>query len=265
MTYTTYEQSVADGSPVELYRFAQGTRRWCYTSSQAPLKYLSETYSPLSLTRGAIEQSNEIHRNGLDITLPRDCPLGTLFLAAPPVGIVSVTIYRRHLADTEFITYWKGRVSAARFAGWTGQLKCQPIATSLKRVGLRARYQLLCRPVLYSASCGAQRERFRVDGVVASVSGTQVTVAAAAGQADGYFTAGMLSAGVGLRMITAHTGPGLTLAAPLIGLAVGDAVSLFAGCDHSMGQCANRFENLDHFGGFPFIPVKNPFTGDAIV
>jgi GH24 family phage-related lysozyme (muramidase) len=34
VTYTTVEQSVADGSPIELYRFAQGTRRWCYTSSQ---------------------------------------------------------------------------------------------------------------------------------------------------------------------------------------------------------------------------------------
>jgi uncharacterized phage protein (TIGR02218 family) len=265
MSYTTVERSVAEGSPIELYHFAQGTRRWRYTSSQAAVEYLSETYSPLSLTRGAIEQANEIHRNGLEITLPRDCPLGTLFLAAPPEGIVSVTIYRRHLPDPEFITYWKGRVSAARFSGSVLQLKCEPIATSMKRVGLRARYQLLYRHVLYSASCGALRERFRVDGLVAGVSGTQVTVVAAAGQANGYFTAGMLSSPVGLRMITAHNGSSLTLVAPLMGLAVGDAVSLFAGCDHSMGQCASRFDNLDQFGGFPFIPVKNPFTGDAIV
>jgi uncharacterized phage protein (TIGR02218 family) len=265
VTYTSYEQSVAEGSPIELYRFAQGTSRWRYTSGQIPVEYLSETYAPRSLTRSAIEQANEIHRNGIEITLPRDDSLGTLFLAAPPEGIVSVTIYRRHRADPEFITYWKGRVSAARFSGATLQLKCEPIATSLKRVGLRARYQLLCRHVLYSPSCGVLRERFRVDGVVSSVSGTLVTVAAAAGQANGYFTAGMLSANAGLRMITAHSGPSLTLAAPLIGLAVGDTVSLFAGCDHSMGQCASRFDNLDQFGGFPFIPVKNPFTGDAVV
>jgi uncharacterized phage protein (TIGR02218 family) len=227
--------------------------------------HLSETYVPRTLTRGAIEQANETHRTGLEITLPRDDPLGTLFLAAPPEGIVSVTLYRRHRADPEFITYWKGRVSAARFSGATVQLKCEPIATSLKRVGLRARYQLLCRHVLYSPSCGVLRERYRVDGVVASISGTQVMVATASGRANGYFTAGMLSGSAGLRMITAHSGSSLTLAAPLIGLAVGDAVSLFAGCDHSLGQCASRFDNLDQFGGFPFIPVKNPFTGDAIV
>jgi hypothetical protein len=56
--------------------------------------HLSETYAPRTLTRGAIEQANEIHRTGLEITLPRDDPLGTLFLAAPPEGIVSVTLYR---------------------------------------------------------------------------------------------------------------------------------------------------------------------------
>lgn len=265
MTYTTYEQSVADGQPVELYRFAQGINRWLYTSGQAPVDYLSETYQPLTLARGAIEQANEIHRNGIEITLPRDCPVAALFIAAPPEGIVSVTIYRKHLGDTEFITYWKGRVTAARFSGSVVQLKCEPIATSLKRVGLRARYQLLCRHVLYSASCGALRESYRVDGTVASVSGTQLTVAAAAGQANGYFVAGMLSSAAGLRMITAHAGSSLTLAAPLISLKVGDAVSLFAGCDHTTAQCAGRFNNLDNFGGFPFIPVKNPFAGDAIV
>ena len=83
MTYTTYEQSVADGQPVELYRFAQGISRWLYTSGQAPVDYLSETYQPLTLARGAIEQANEIHRNGIEITLPRDCPVATLFIAAP--------------------------------------------------------------------------------------------------------------------------------------------------------------------------------------
>lgn len=265
MTYTTVEQSVAGGRPVELYRFAQGTRRWCYTSGQEPVDYRSETYMPLTLTRSAIEQTNEIPRSGLEITLPRDCPVATLFLAAPPEGIVSVTLYRGHPPDPEFVTYWKGRVSAARFSGSTGQLSCEPIATSLQRIGLRARYQLLCRHVLYSPSCGALRERFRVDGVVTQVSGTQVTVAAAAGLPDGYFTAGMLATAAGLRLITAHHASELTLTAPLIGLAVGDAVGLFAGCDHSKEQCASRFDNLDHFGGFPFIPVKNPFSGDAIV
>ncbi len=265
MIYTTLERSVADGNPVELYRFAQGTNRWLYTSGCLPISYLSETYQPLTIARGAIEQANDIHRNGIDVTLPRDCPVAGLFIAAPPEGIVSFTLYRKHASDNEFITYWKGRVSAARFGGSALQLKCEPIATSLKRVGLRARYQLLCRHVLYSASCGALRESYRSDDNVTAISGAQITVPVAAGKADGYFTAGMLLSPAGLRMITAHVGSTITLIVPLVGLRQGDAVSLFAGCDHSSSQCAARFSNLDNYGGFPFIPVKNPFAGDAIV
>ena len=44
---------------------------------------------------------------------------------------------------------------ASRLSGAEATLKCEPIASSLKRPGLRARYQLLCRHVLYSSGCGA--------------------------------------------------------------------------------------------------------------
>jgi hypothetical protein len=33
-----------------------------------------------------------------------------------------------------------------------------------------------------------------------------------------------------------------------------------AGCDHSVSTCAARFGNLANYGGFPFIPTKNPFS-----
>jgi len=33
-----------------------------------------------------------------------------------------------------------------------------------------------------------------------------------------------------------------------------------AGCDHSVSTCAARFDNLANYGGFPFIPTKNPFS-----
>jgi uncharacterized phage protein (TIGR02218 family) len=92
-----------------------------------------------------------------------------------------------------------------------------------------------------------------------------VQVAVAASRPDGYFVGGMLATTAGARMIVGHAGIDLTLVAPMVGLTAGDAVQLYAGCDHTMAHCKDRFGNLDNFGGFPFIPVKNPFTGDAIV
>ena len=229
------------------------------------MDYQSETYQPATISRNGLEQGNELGRLGVEIRVPRDLPVAGLFLAAPPEGVVSITLYRHHAGDNEFITYWKGRVASSRLSGSEATLKCEPIATSLKRPGLRARYQLLCRHVLYGSGCGALKDSFRVDGTVAAVTGITVQVAAAADREDGYFVGGMLTTAAGARMIVAHSGIVLTLVAPLIGLSAGDTVQLYAGCDHSLNHCAARFNNLDNFGGFPFIPVKNPFSGDAIV
>lgn len=267
MSYTAQENSVASGRPVELYRFAIGAQRWTYSSGQTAVVYQSETYSPATIKRSGIEQGNEINRAGIEIMLPRDNPLASLFIASPPEGVVSVTIYRQHASDSalETIVLWKGRVGGARLAGSELGLKCEPVATSLKRTGLRARYQLICRHALYSAGCGALKDSFRVDGTVAAVSGATVQVAVAASKPDGYFVGGMLESNDGARMIVGHAGVNITLVAPMPSLSAGMAVRLYAGCDHSTAICLDRFDNLVNYGGFPFIPVKNPFTGDAIV
>lgn len=268
MSYTDIEDSPAQGHPVELYRFALGPQRWTYTSGQTAVVYLSETYDPAPIRRSGIEQSNEINRSGMEITLPRDNPLAALFIAAPPEGVMSITLYRFHASDTatETILLWKGRVGVARLSGSELVIKCEPVATSLKRPGLRARYQLICRHALYSAGCGALAATYRVDDTVAAVSGTAVQVAAAASKPDGYFVAGMLTtANAGSRMIVGHTGVNLTLVASMPGLTAGMDVQLYAGCDHAVATCRDRFANLANYGGFPYIPAKNPFTGDAIV
>ena len=55
------------------------------------------------------------------------------------------------------------------------------------------------------------------------------------------------------------------LLAVLPGLAVGVAFEAFAGCDRTFATCQSKFGNSLNFGGFPWIPAKNPFAGDSIV
>jgi uncharacterized phage protein (TIGR02218 family) len=42
------------------------------------------------------------------------------------------------------------------------------------------------------------------------------------------------------------------------GLVIGASVDLTAGCDLKIGTCYEKFNNLDRFSGFPFIPTVNP-------
>jgi len=46
--------------------------------------------------------------------------------------------------------------------------------------------------------------------------------------------------------------------------AVGDQVRAYPGCDHSLITCANKFGNSLNFGGFPFMPEKNPMDGTPV-
>jgi uncharacterized phage protein (TIGR02218 family) len=36
--------------------------------------------------------------------------------------------------------------------------------------------------------------------------------------------------------------------------AVGDAFTVYQGCDHTPGTCQSKFNNLANFRGFPFVP-----------
>ncbi|WP_303678184.1 phage BR0599 family protein [Ralstonia mannitolilytica] len=80
-----------------------------------------------------------------------------------------------------------------------------------------------------------------------------------------WFVGGRLMSAGAQRMIVASSGGAVTLSAPIPGLKAGDAFEAYPGCDHTLTTCAAKFGNQLNYGGFPFIPVKNPFTGDAIV
>ena len=57
-------------------------------------------------------------------------------------------------------------------------------------------------------------------------------------------------------------GSGLTLIYPAP-LTPGETVSLYPGCDHTLQTCHGRFNNAENFGGFPWIPRRNPFNESA--
>ena len=42
------------------------------------------------------------------------------------------------------------------------------------------------------------------------------------------------------------------------GLAVSDIVVAAPGCSRKIDTCVNKFSNELNFGGYPYIPIKNP-------
>lgn len=269
MTYAAQESSIAAGHPLELYRFVAGTQRWTMTPHVEAIVYAGETYDPTPLVRSAPEIGSDAARAEMTVTLPRGHDLVRRLLLSPPQEVVSLTVYRRHLTDPdgETIVWWRGRVAAVAWQGAEAVLRCESLLAALRRPGLRARYGLLCRHALYSVGCGASANAHKVTGTVSAIAGAVVTVPAAAAYSAGHFTAGLLvaSGGAVRHFIVGHTGPDVTLMHAPIDVVGGMVVDLYAGCDHTLGTCHARFNNVANFGGFPWIPAKNPFSGDAVV
>ena len=144
----------------------------------------------------------------------------------------------------------------------------------MRRPGLRTMYQRSCPHVLYGRGCRLDKEDFKIPAHLSSITtnGLSVTVYKASSYPNGYFTGGMISDMDGnLRLIIDHVGAKLTLIRKLDGLAWTSAdpedinCYIFPGCMRTKEDCKDKFNNIDNYGGYPFIPLTNPFGGKAII
>lgn len=269
MTFDARETSADQGRPVEVYEFGRDYQRWRYTSADRDVTADTHVYLARPISRSAIEVSAEKARSGIKITAPRDLEVAELFRVAPPTLPITLVVRQYHDGDGELATIWTGRVAGVEFNGAAANITCEPTFTALRRIGLRRAYQRQCPHVLYGAACGVNRESYRLNDAVESVSGAVVNVPGADGLPDGWFAGGYLEWEVALgiverRFITEHVGAALTLASSAYGLAGGVAVRVFPGCDHLLATCESKFANVASYGGFPYFPQKNPFGGDPI-
>lgn len=286
MTYATIEASAAGGRPYYLYQFVEGDQVWRFTSrasdwTSAASEGGALRWEAAATSHGDVVQTSEIERGRLELTWPLSHPFARRFLAPLGNRPVTLTIFRGHeqvLGET--VAHWKGRIVGAEVEGVRILLNCESVFSTLRRAGVRAKYQRLCRHALYGRGCGLDIAFHWQTGTVTSASGNALTIPEAAGQPAGWFRGGVLRFGAQLGFITGQVGPTLTLSRPMPELAAalaapeidpetGDPFPLVAdiapGCDLRAATCAAKFGNLPNFGGFPEIPGRNPFGGSSIV
>ena len=286
MTYAILESSVAEGRPYYLYQFVEGTQVWRFTSrSEAWTSVGSDgdeiLWDPAAISHGDVVQTSEIERGRLDLTWPLSHRFARRFLAPLGNQAVTLTIFRGHeQVPGETVAHWKGRVVGAEAEGQRILLAAESVFSTLRRAGVRAKYQRLCRHALYGRGCGLDIVLHWQAGTVTAVAGTTVTVPEAAAAAEGWYRGGVLRFDTQLGFVIGQTGAVLTLARPMPELAATLAapevdpttgtplpalVDLAPGCDLRAATCAEKFGNLLNFGGFPEIPGRNPFGGTSIL
>lgn len=273
MSYNDYEKSSFNGQPVELLEIQYGSASSEVvrtTSGDRDVVVGGNTYYAFTTSRDEFDdEGNPDDAKQLSIRVPRDHPFIQLFDQQEFPGMVAVRIKRAHLNDPALGTFniWSGRLVGVSFEAPWMVLGCEKIATALTQTGCRIRYMRQCPHTLYMPRCWVDKEQFKAAGTVSAITADKatVTVAGIPSSPAGYYVGGILLAEGLSRFILAQNGSVLRLSRPFLSLAVGDAVTLHPGCDRLASTCKNKFNNLDNYGGFDFIPPKGPFEGTSIV
>lgn len=261
----------------ELYRFVEGSTIWTYTSADQISIYDAgdgpEVYTQQTIGRDEPENRNELSKANLTVTLPVDNELAIKLIGSIMETSVTLSVFATDDFTTNVI--WKGRLASVKPDGSSVKLVFESVLTSLRRYGLRMKYQRSCPHVLYGRGCNLDKDDFAVSATVVNVSGNDIIVETDVLLFPPYFISGMVKdANDVLRFIVGQSEPTgtppsvqftLNLFRLIPGLTNGNPITLYPGCDRSKETCNDVFDNLNNNGSFPFIPVINPFAGRPII
>jgi uncharacterized phage protein (TIGR02218 family) len=270
LTYSSRETSIYGGEPIEIYSFdREGIQIWRYTSCDRDLIIDGNVYTAAPIKRNDIEGSQDVERTALKITMPADADFPQQFIASPPTDRIMVEARRYHYADSEIAFLWIGRVVNVEQKEFQAIVLCESAISSLKRPTLRRVYQTTCPHLLYGNECQLIKSAWVVPATLqAGTGGLDLVSSTFAGYPDGYFAGGFveitIAGNLNRAFIVSHSLDTIVTGLPLQGAIVGLSINAYPGCDHSLDTCSAKFSNHLNYGGFPFIPTKNPMGGTPV-
>lgn len=267
MAFAPQELSLEGGKPVELYKFALGSTLFPFTSSEQQIIADAVTYEPEVINRSKIVNSSEQKDNQLNIKVPASNLFARVFINVIPGERSSVTIFQQHLTDTptpENVAIFKGFVSTVSFVknGKEAIIICRPLTSAAGRPMPRQTYQGLCNHMLYDARCTLLEANFEEIGLITAETDRDVTLDSTFTNLTGdYWEAGFIELGNEFRLIVGQVNDVMKLNLPFKASALNRTVRVVPGCKHRLQQdCITKFNNGDNYGGFPYVPTKNPFA-----
>lgn len=269
-SFDTYESSVESSRPIEIYVFAKGSSTWTYTSWSQDVTVSAVDYTAIPIKRSRIVQASDQKTRNTTVTVPSDNAFAAQYINVSPGEKATLTIIRLQPDESPSfntqVMIFKGSVQSVSYPrdGYTAEIVVRSIEAAKNQNLPRVTYMSMCSHSLYDTGCGVDPGLFNVTGPVASGGDTaEITLTGANAQPDGYWTGGYVTALSGsqdFRFVVKHVGNVLTLLLPFATDITGLNAQVFAGCDHNAtGDCKTKFENVLEFGGFPFVPNRNPF------
>lgn len=278
MTYATDEASRESSNPIELYRFVGPLATYRRVSGNKDVDFNNgvdglQTFTATPMSRSNLVLAPDGNAPEMTVIIPTSdaISLAYVFQVAPQELVC--TIYRQHVSTGDFETYWEGPVTGFSVAEYEVTMRIpHPLKQLMEDKLPNIHYQPFCNNVLFDAVCSLvdtdHKETAQIDSI--SGDGKTITFKAAgglvsAGRANSWANGGeILSSNGERRMVLTQTGEVCIILWPFSSdVSPDDFMTVFAGCNHSLDQCVNKFSNVDNFNGMPFILTQelNPTQG----
>lgn len=276
MAFGLFESSRTKSEKITLFKITFGPNTedyYAFTDGETTVEFDGIEYVPTVIKHDPISVQGTMDKTEHKIETTRSNPVTELFRKTAPLYPVTVRILVGQARDVskDFKSIWVGRITSFTIKGNITELSTAPSGTKLKRIGLRRYYQYGCQHVLYGGSCRASKILATNDSTVLAVSGDQVTLPKtghnfALDKYNGGFIEWQPTPGDIKRVGIIHvddSGDDVTFTMAVVpqGMQAGMPIKLSAGCDHSMNDCKNVHNNIQNYGGFPWIPTSNPIAG----
>lgn len=266
MTYDVRDQSVHDGEPIECFKFVGTLGTYRYTDNPVEVTVNGELYEPMQITRSTVEVGSVIGSiQSMDFDVPFDCVISEVYSGLITPEELRVEVRRVHRGD-DYATMWK-MIWRGKAIGYSLSGRIFTIGTMNKmQTDLSASinsiyYQTTCNHILFDERCKVNRAANSTVSTVVAISDDAVEVVDD-GVIDNDLRAGeIVNQRTGeRRLVLSNLANVITIGYAFIDIIPGDTVTMVRGCNHSFTECNVKFDNLDNYGGFMYVPTKNPFT-----
>lgn len=266
--FSIFESSRYKSKPFYLLmiRYGAGVNDfYAFTDGEFPFTKGGVTYVTRQFDLPEISANGSLDRSTVELRTPKNNELFELFRVYPPSYRVTLSIMKSHFgdSDSEVVTIWSGRIVNMTVRGVECTFSCDPIATAMRRLGLRRNWQYGCPHALYQGSCRADRNAVKQVATVISNSAATLTLTPNWNGSipPEKFVGGVIEipgSTVLSRTVLRVSGDAITVAGAISEATPGVQISLYPGCSHTMEDCQSVHNNIVNFGGQSWIPTDNP-------
>lgn len=237
-----------------------------------------QEFTPMQIAHGIVERKADFDRAGFDVTGKFDIAALRAYFVTVPASPLRIDVIRVAASGTTAAwgtdTYLaqSGIVQDIAMAGELVTARCLPVPYHMEAAIPRIWFNRTCQWPLYGQGCGVDKTAHDWVSEIAELRRAQRKILVTGQQADttaDHFSGGYLTHATGLNFTvvhSAHEGSDTLLTLghwdPI--LDVGDELTIYAGCRHTVEDCVNKFSNGVNFGGFAKLPNKNPTIHGAV-